>query len=237
MTMSNTRTRPLGQEVSLVSRLSRHWLTCLTLITGIWVTLPWLAPILMHTGQTQAAWLIYLLYAPQCHQLPQRSYFMFGEQLMLPLDQIMAITGARDPLTLRWFIGTPALGWKVAWSDRMVSLYTPLFVGAVLYGLMGRRWSAVRWSWVLALPYLPLLLDVGSHILDDTLRIGFRATNGWLVVLTGGVFDPRFYSGDAVGSFNWWMRLITGLVAGFAFVRHVYPHLNRGFAAMARVIR
>lgn len=218
----------------MVDWLSQHWLACLTVFTGIWVTLPWLAPILMHNGMPTGAWLIYLLYSPQCHQLPQRSFFLFGDQLMLPIEQIMAVTGARDPLSLRWFIGTSDLGWKVAWSDRMVSLYTPLFIGAMLYGVTGRRWSRVGWSWMLMLPYLPLLLDGGSHMLDDTLRIGFRATNDWLVVLTGGVLSAHFYAGDAVGTFNWWMRLITGVVASCAFVRQVYPHLDRGFATMAR---
>ncbi|HMO57210.1 MAG TPA: DUF2085 domain-containing protein [Roseiflexaceae bacterium] len=232
--MSVIRTRPLGRNARFASWLSRYWLACFALLTGIWVALPWLAPVLMHNGQPQAAWLIYLLYAPQCHQLPQRSYFLFGDQLMVPLAQITALTGSHDPLSLRWFIGTPTLGWKVAWSDRMVSLYTPLFVGALIYGLMGKHWSPVRWSWALLFPYLPLLLDGSTHMLDDALRIGFRATNDWLVVLTGGVFGTGFYAGDALGSFNWWMRLITGLVAGFTFVRQVYPHLDRSFARMAR---
>lgn len=223
--------------MSFVRWFSRNWLAWFTLATGVWVMLPWLAPVLMHQGQVQAAWLIYLLYSPQCHQLPQRSYFLFGDQLMLPLEQIMAVSGVRDPLSLRWFVGTPELGWKVAWSDRMVSLYTPLFVGAVLYAVTGRRWARLRWSKALVLPYLPLLLDAGTHMLDDIVRIGFRATNAWLVVLTGGVFDPTFYAGDAVGSFNWWLRLITGLVAGFAFVRQVYPHLDRGFAILAGASR
>jgi uncharacterized membrane protein len=214
--------------------LSHHWLAWFIVASGVWVALPWLAPVLMHTGQTQAAWLIYLLYSPQCHQLPQRSYFLFGDQPMVPLQQILAVTGARDPLSLRWFVGTPALGWKVAWSDRMVSLYTPLFLGAVLYALSGRRWAPVRWRWTLALPYLPLLLDGGTHMLDDALRNGFRTTNAWLVMLTENALAPTFYAGDALGTFNWWLRLLTGLLAGVAFAWQVYPHLDHGFAVLAR---
>ena len=57
---------------------SQHWLAWLNMLVGIWVSLPWLAPILMHVGATGSANLIYLFYSPQCHQLPHRSYFLFG---------------------------------------------------------------------------------------------------------------------------------------------------------------
>ena len=216
------------------NRIARHWWVWLVVLIGLWVTLPWLAPVFMQIGATGPASLIYLLYSPQCHQLPQRSYFLFGDRLMVPLADILAVTGPRDPLTLRWFVGTPGLGWKVAWSDRMVSLYTPLFLGAVVYLLAGRRWQPPRWSWALLLPYLPLLLDGLSHAIDDTFHLGIRADNAWLAALTGNLLAPVFYAGDAMGSFNWWARLMSGLLAACAFVRQIYPLLDRGFAAMAR---
>ena len=214
--------------------LSRHWLACFCILTGIWVTLPWLAPILMRFGATGPAMAIYLFYSPQCHQLPQRSYFLFGPWLMVPLNNILAITPTTDPLALRWFLGTPELGWKVAWSDRMVSLYTPLFLGALWYAASRKRWRPVCWSRWRLLPYLPLLIDGSAHLLDDTLRLGFRANNAWLAAVTGNSLPATFYAGDTVGSFNWWLRLLTGLLAGFAFVRQVYPHLGRGMATLAQ---
>jgi hypothetical protein len=61
---------------------------------------------------------------------------------------------------------------------------------------------------------------------------GFRESNAWLAWLTGGAFAPTFYAGNAVGSFNWWMRLITGLLAGLASVWLVYPHVADAFAEM-----
>jgi hypothetical protein len=99
---------------------------------------------------------------------------------MVPLADILALTGPRDPLRLRWFVGTPELGWKVAWSDRMVPLYTPLFPGALAYALAGRRWPRLRWSWKLLLPYLPLFIDGLSHAVDDIFRLGIRTGNAWL---------------------------------------------------------
>jgi hypothetical protein len=99
---------------------------------------------------------------------------------MVPLADILALTGPRDPLRLRWFVGTPELGWKVAWSDRMVPLYTPLFPGALAYALAGRRWPRLRWSWKLLLPYLPLFIDGLSYAVDDIFRLGIRTGNAWL---------------------------------------------------------
>ena len=68
----------------ILDRITCHWPVWLAVLTGVWVTLPWLAPVLMHVGATGPANLIYLLYSPQCHQLPQRSYFLFGDRLMIP---------------------------------------------------------------------------------------------------------------------------------------------------------
>lgn len=107
-------------------------------------------------------------------------------------------------------------------------------MGALWYAASGKRWRPARWSWRLLLPYLPLLIDGLSHLIDDTLRLGVRVDNAWLAALTGNALPAAFYAGDAIGSFNWWLRLLTGLLAGFAFVRQVYPLLDRGFAALAR---
>ena len=59
-------------------------------------------------------------------------------------------------------------------------------------------------------------LDVHGHFISDLVGIGlgFRDSNAWLAVLTGNIFPAAFYAGDALGSFNSWMRLITGILFG-----------------------
>ena len=170
----------------------RHWLAWLNLLVGIWVALPWLAPVLMHLDAPAPARLIYLFYSPQCHQLPQRSYFLFGDRPVIPLQDILAVYPVSDPLQLRPFLGTPEQGWEVAWSDRMVSLFTPLFVGGLLYGLSGKCWQPMRWCWRLIVPYLPLAIDGASHGINNLFHLGFRETNSWLAMLSGNAFAPRF---------------------------------------------
>jgi uncharacterized membrane protein len=221
----------------LVLGLSRHWLLIAGLVLGAWVLLPWLAPVLMAAGLEDGARLIYAFYSPQCHQLPQRSYFLFGPRLMYPMADINAAWPYTSHLRLRQFIGTPEMGYKVAWSDRMVSLYIPLFVGALLFALA--RWRSRKerpWRplsvrrWLLAL--VPIFVDGVTHMISGAIHpvYGFRDSNAWLARLTGEVFAPTFYAGDAIGSFNWWMRLVTGLLAGLATVWLVYPHVAEAFA-------
>lgn len=228
------------QANRLVYWLSRRWLLLFSLVLAVWVGLPWLAPVFMKLGWAQAGEAIYLLYSFQCHQMPQRSFFLFGPQLMIPLEQIQAEWQATsNPLLLRQFAGNPALGWKVAWSDRMVSAYgSPLLWGLLFYWPLRRR-SRPLSLWGLVLLSLPMVLDGGSHMLSDTfggIDSGFRYSNAWLATLTGNTFAPGFYIGDAVGSFNFWLRLITGLLFGLGVVWFAYPRLGTAFAETAQHI-
>ncbi len=59
----------------------RHWLALVSAFLGIFITLPWLSPLLMATGRLAPAQIINHIYAAFCHQLPERSYFVFGYQV------------------------------------------------------------------------------------------------------------------------------------------------------------
>ena len=99
----------------VVLGIARHWLLIINLLIGVWVALPWLAPVFMHWGWTGAGKATYLLYSFQCHQLPERSFFLFGRQAMYSLAEIQsAWQQTNDPFLLRQFIGNSEMGWKVA---------------------------------------------------------------------------------------------------------------------------
>ena len=124
----------------LTQSLTRHWLLWVNLLLALWAGLPWLAPVFMHIGWTRPARMIYLIYSLFCHQLPQRSWFLFGPRFTPSLAEIQAASGAgADLFVLRHFIGTPAMGWKLAWSDRMVSFYGTLFLFGLIYALLRLR--------------------------------------------------------------------------------------------------
>jgi uncharacterized membrane protein len=218
--------------------LCRHWLLVVNVWLGVYVGLPWLAPVFMKLGWTVAGQAIYLIYSTQCHQLPERSFFLFGAQPMYSLAQIHAVwQNTANPLILRQFIGTPELGWKVAWSDRMVSLFTGLFLFGVAYALLRKKLKALP-LWGFALLALPMALDGGSHLISDIagIGLGFRDSNAWLATLTQHVFSAAFYAGDALGSFNSWMRLITGVLFGLGAVWALYPLMQVSFTDMGHEI-
>ena len=48
---------------------------------GVWVTLPWLAPVFAKLGWWDAANAIYTTYIFFCHQLPERAGSLFGYQV------------------------------------------------------------------------------------------------------------------------------------------------------------
>ena len=217
---------------------SRHWLFVVNLLLGLYVGLPWLAPVLMNLGWAEAGRVIYAIYSTQCHQLPERSFFLFGPKMMYSLPEIQAAWKMTDnPLILRQFVGNAEMGWKVAWSDRMVSLYTGIFLSGLAFWLFRKRLRPLP-LWVFALFALPLALDGGTHFLSDFAGIGqgFRDSNAWLAGLTNQAFPPAFYAGDALGSFNSWLRLITGILFAVGGVGVAYPYLEPAFADIAHSI-
>ncbi len=218
--------------------LCHHWLLVISLMLGLYVGLPWLAPLFMKLGWTGAGNTIYLIYSTQCHQLPQRSFFLFGLKPMYSLAEIQATWKVTDnPVVLRQFVGNSAMGWKVAWSDRMVSMYTGLFFLGLLYWPLRRRLKPLS-LWGFALLILPMVVDGGTHLISDLAGIGqgFRDSNAWLASLTNNAFPATFYAGDAFGSFNSWMRLITGALFGLGAVWLAYPYVESAFADAARQI-
>jgi uncharacterized membrane protein len=219
--------------------VSRHWLLPISLLIGLYVGLPWLAPLFMEMGWSGAGNAIYMLYSTQCHQLPQRSFFLFGNQPMYSLAEVNKTwQNTNDPLVLRQFIGEAGIGWKVAWSDRMVFMYTTILIWGMLFWLLRKRLKPLPW-WGLVLFLLPMVIDGFTHMLSDFttgIGLGFRDGNAWLAVLTNNTFPATFYVGDSLGSFNSWMRLVTGLLFSLGIVWTLYPRLHSGFTSTASQI-
>jgi hypothetical protein len=77
-----------------------------------------------------------------------------------------------------------------------------------------------------------MAVDGVSHFFSDLSGIGqgFRVQNLWLVSLTQQMFSPAFYAGEAWGSFNSLMRLLSGILFGIGIVWYTYPYLDKAFA-------
>jgi len=207
--------------------LTGHGLEIFLLVYGLWVVLPFLAPVLMDTGFTGAGTALYFFYSFFCHQLPERSLFLFGPKTMYPLTEIQNVwQNTSNPMVLRQFLGNETMGWKVAWSDRMISFYSSVWLFALVIWHFRQTVKPISW-WGFALLLLPIILDGSTHMLSDLAGIGrgFRDTNLWLALITNHAFSASFYAGDALGSFNSWMRLITGILAGLGIVWFVFPYI------------
>lgn len=207
--------------------VSNHWFEIFLYIFGLWVVVPWLAPVVMKLGFTSAGNAIYFFYSFFCHQLPQRSIFLFGEQSMYALSEIQTVwQNTSNPMILRQFTGNEAMGWKVAWSDRMTSFYTSVWIFAVIFYWLRNKTKAIS-IWIALLLLLPMIIDGGTHTISDFSGIGngFRDSNVWLAQLTNNSFSQNFYSGDGLGSFNSWARWITGTLAGLAIIWLALPNM------------
>jgi len=219
-------------RLSVGEWLAAHWFAAFVVVYGLWVWLPWLAPVFMHVGWSGPGRALYLIYSLFCHQLPERSFFLFGRMPMYSLTEIQAAWQSTiDPMVLRQFVGNETLGWKIAWSDRMISVYTSIWIFAMVWWLPRRRAKSMPW-WGFMLMLIPIVVDGGTHAISDLAGIGngFRDSNQWLAILTNGALPAWFYAGDALGSFNSWMRLVTGLLAGFGLVWFAMPHVEASFA-------
>jgi len=130
------------------------------------------------------------------------------------------------------------MGWKVAWSDRMVSKYTSILIFAWIWYPLRKRIPHLCWQgFVLFL--LPMAIDGFSHVISDLagIGLGFRASNLWLAALTNNAYAPTFYSGDAWGSFNSIMRLATGIIFGAGLIWFCFPYVSDNFSSMKELVQ
>jgi uncharacterized membrane protein len=99
-------------------------------------------------------------------------------------------------------------GHQVGFCHRCAAMYTAIAAAGLLFGLLRRRIRPFSLK-VGGLLLLPMLLDGGSHLIDDVFGLGFR----------GG--------GDAIGTLNFWLRMLTGVLVGVAALLVVYPRVQR----------
>jgi hypothetical protein len=149
---------------------------------------------------------------------------------MYSLAEIKAVWPLDGFAGLRQFVGNPDMGYKVAWSERMIALYGSVWVGATGFALVRARLKSLPLVAWLVVGVLPMGLDGLIHVVNDavagTSGAGFRDTNAWLQALTGNVLPPWFYAGDALGSFNSDVRWFTGILFGLTTVWLVFPMLE-----------
>ena len=183
-----------------IYRLTKRWLAAFNLLTSFYVLLPILAPVFMASGASNVARVIYLVYRPACHQLPERSFYLFGPKPSYTLDELWAlglVPATDGPLARQRFVGAIQVGYKMALCQRDIALYGSLVVGGLLFGFVRKRLRSLSLIGY-AICILPMAIDGGTQL------IMLRESNPVL-------------------------RVFTGALLGLASVWLLYPRLEEAF--------
>ncbi len=190
----------------LLYLIARRWRAFFNLILALYVLLPLSAPVFMHSGWSSVGRAIYLAYRPLCHQLPERSFFLFGEKATYSLQvlQQAGLPSHASPQQRRYFIGNDQLGYKMAFCQRDTAIYTSAFLAGLAYALSKKRWPQLPIGWYL-LSILPMVIDGSGQLL--------------------GLWES-----------SWFSRVITGALFGVFSVWLLYPYVDESMQALATEI-
>lgn len=202
------RTRDLVILVDkLIYRFTYHWVAFFNIMLLIFTIPIFVGPYLMAHGHQRAGRVLYALYTPMCHQLPERSFYLYGEKLTYTWGEL--VDAGLDPTLLpperRHFLGSETLGYKTLVCQRDVVTYVGVIVVGALYGLFARRWLKPLPLWGFFLFLVPLAVD------GMTQAAGLRESTPLL-------------------------RTLTGLCVAIATVWFAYPHVEEAMADLRRDI-
>lgn len=231
----------------VVYGFTRHWLAVFNIAIALYAGLPLLAPVLMQTGATAPARLLYTVYSPFCHQMASRSFFLFGDQYAYPralagtslapieayMSEIPEFAGVSPEvenwveflLPARRFVGNEQMGYKTALCERDMAIYGFVLIGGLVYGLL-RRYRKVK-----ALPlWAFLIFGIGPIALDGFSQL-FSQYGVALAPLSflNTVFPLRESTP--------FLRTLTGAMFGFGLVWLTYPHIDASMKGSENSLR
>lgn len=189
----------------IVLGIARHWLLLINAAVAVYLFLPLAAPVLVNAGYERPAQVIYSIYSFACHQLPERSYFLFGEEPFYSLSALEAdgLPPGQNLFERRTFTGNPVTGYKTALCQRDIAIYGTVLLGGLLFGLLRRRLQPPSMK-VYILFLIPIALDGLTQL------FGLRIS-------------------------NWWLRTVTGAIFGGASVWLAYPYLEEAMSGVIQV--
>lgn len=179
----SSRATRFGDRIVLF--IARHWLAMANIALFTFIALPFFAPVLMRAGLPGAARVFYTIYFPTCHQLPDRSYFLFGDQVVYTVDELVAAGALTDTSILqrRKYIGDETFGYKVAICERDIAIYGSMVIGGLIFALVRKRRPVRKLPLKIYLLFLlPIAIDGVSQL------VGLRTSNWFLRTITGSLF-------------------------------------------------
>jgi uncharacterized membrane protein len=132
----------------------------------------------MVNGHTSAARLLYTAFQPLCHQLPERSFFLFGPQFSYKLGELERLMGPDVPLR---YIGDAAVGYKMAVCQRDMATFVAMFLAGLAFVPLRGRPKPLQLR-AFALFAMPMAIDGLGQLL------GLWESTWWSRVVTGMLF-------------------------------------------------
>jgi len=224
----------------MIYRFSKNWVAYFNLLVAVYIGLPILAPILMKTGATAPAQIIYTIYRPMCHQMASRSFFLFGEQIAYPRElagtnltpleaytaNIPEFAGVEPNNWVNFFraaqrfVGNEQMGYKTALCARDMAIYGFMLIGGLIFAVLRRRYQ------VKPLPILLfILIGMGPIGLD-----GFSQLFGYYSTpLDGSIptsIQAAIQSVAPLRESTPFLRTFTGALFGLMLAWLAYPHID-----------
>ncbi len=231
--------------------LSKHWLAVFNTLAFIYVAIPIMAPVLMNAGLEAPARIIYRVYSPLCHQMSQRSFFLFGDQYSYPrelagtdlrpiesyvadipeFDNVEAGNWPAFFTAARRYLGDEQLGYKMALCQRDIGIYLFVLVGGLLYAMLRNRFN---------IKPLPLLLFIVIGLGPIALDGFSQLFSYWSTPLDGS--DPTGLAAMIQSVFPLrestpMLRSLTGAWFGLSLVWLAYPNVNDSMKETEKQLR
>jgi len=212
--MADQNVSPNGDQV-FEGWFKRNYLLLILGSLFFFISLSFLAPILLKNGIIFPAKVIYWVDSFFCHQLPFRSWFFFGDQPYYPLARagLKSVVSfeeyfhptSMDYWVLRSLIGNPESGFKMAICQRDFAMYLSLWIFGLIFALSDRKIKRLPlWIWII-FGVIPLGLDGGLQYLEN---------------LNVPILNPLVRESTPL------MRTITGSLFGLLTGWYIFPSID-----------
>jgi len=203
------KSRGKTQQMKFEAWFQRNSHLVLILVLFLYVFGALLAPVLMKKSRDLPAKIIYWIYSNFCHQFAHRSWFLFGKQSFYPMNLSAnkelinfdtAFGSHENEIDFsRSIIGNELFGFKMAFCQRDLAMYSSMALFGIFYLVTGRKIKRIPISLLVLFGLTPLGIDgvfqlFGSNNIAIPL-IGFWESTPTIRSITGilfGVFTGWF---------------------------------------------
>ncbi len=167
----------------------------------LYVFIPILAPILLHAGYRNSAYIIYKFFGNFCHQLPYRTFFLYGKQICYPLsiasegfqfsfEKIITTNKIILPISLKQFYGNEVMGYKTALCQRDIAIFFSISLFCLIFFISNNKIKRINWKIWFLLGVIPMAVDGFSQLAGRVLPNLFliRESTPLIRVITGFSF-------------------------------------------------